>query len=117
MDLPPRRGIPSPGSKRERERERLAPLANNATLCALYASTLLQDASFRCRESGDPSIPPKREETRVGGVGIPPSTGINGNRRSNRVFFQLMARMIGDELLEDGGGGEASEIARTRVFW
>lgn len=86
-----------------------------AHIVCIYASTLLQDASFRCRESGDPSIPPKREETRVGGVGIPPSTGINGNRRSNRVFFQLMARMIGDELLEDGGG-EANEIARTRVF-
>lgn len=55
-----------------RERERLAPLmANNATLCALYASALLQDASFRCRESGGPFIPPKGEETRVGGVGIP----------------------------------------------
>lgn len=77
-----------------------------AHIVCIYASTLLQDASFRCRESDDPSIPPKREETRVGGVGIPPSTGINGNRRSNRVFFQLMARMIGDELLEDEGGGE-----------
>lgn len=69
-DLPPRGGIPSPGTKRERER--LAPLvANNATLCALYASALLQDASFRCRENGGPFIPPKGEETRVGGVGIP----------------------------------------------
>lgn len=52
-DLPPR--IPSL-NRREREGERLAPsVANNATLCALYASALLQDTSFRCRESLHPS--------------------------------------------------------------
>lgn len=58
-------------------------------------------------DAESPSIPPKGEGTKVGGVGIPPpSTGINGNRRSNRVFFQLMARrMIGDETRVARGWG------------
>lgn len=41
------------------------------------------------------------------------SIGINGNRRSDGVFFQSMARMIGDETLlshgEDGEGERGGE--------
>lgn len=91
-----------------RERERLAPLvANNATLCALYASALLQDAMQREWWSLHPSEGGGNKGWRSWNT----SSGINGNRRSNRVFFQLMARMIGDETRVARGWGR-----RTRVF-
>lgn len=93
---PSRRGIPYPLLSK---RGRLAPLANNATLCALYASALLQDA----REwSLHPSEGGGNKDWRSWNT--PPlllslSIAINGNRRSDGVFFQSMARMIGDETL------------------
>lgn len=69
-DLPPRGGIPSPGTKREREISSIG-----GQQCHIVRSVRVRIASGRQlsmqRESGGPFIPPKGEETRVGGVGIP----------------------------------------------
>lgn len=57
------------------------------------------------------SLHPSKEGGNKGWRSWNTSSGINGNRRSNRVFFQLMARMIGDETRVAQGWGR-----RTRVF-
>lgn len=102
-DLPPRGGIPSPGTKRERE---ISSIGGQQCVRVRIASG--RQLSMQ-REWW--SLHPSEGGGNKGWRSWNTSSGINGNRRSNRVFFQLMARMIGDETRVARGWGR-----RTRVF-
>lgn len=107
-DLPPRGGIPSPGTKREREISSIG-----GQQCHIVRSVRVRIASGRQLSMHREwwSLHPSEGGGNKGWRSWNTSSGINGNRRSNRVFFQLMARMIGDETRVARGWGR-----RTRVF-